>query len=107
MLIRSQWQPFDYLLSVCVFRGVSCYFQTLHATLIYLKDSNALNAVFTIKSKGVRKMFFLNISVNVLIDTGLFRYIMAVLLSDNLLMEVFLFQLYGWFVFDKSKQKHH
>lgn len=30
---------------------------------------------------------------------------MAVLLSDNLLMEVFLLQLHGWFVFDKSKQK--
>lgn len=36
---------------MCVFRGVSCYFQTLHATLIYLKDSNALNAVFTINFK--------------------------------------------------------
>lgn len=30
---------------------------------------------------------------------------MAVLLSDNLLMEVILFQLHDWFVFDKSKQK--
>lgn len=37
---------------MCVFRGVSCYFQTLHATLIYLQDSNTLNAVLTIQTSS-------------------------------------------------------